>query len=205
MHRGAVRQARLAGALVRIGREIGQAVERQVDFERGSFDAKVLYRSAEILVEMAALDEAQKRAFRVGVRDHNFSVDLLAVLERDAVGFAVFDQDVFDLGVRADHRALRFGGTRQGVADGAHPSADESPQAARARRPAHYVMQQDVGSARRRRPAVGPDHAVSRQRRLNLLRFKTLFEEIAYALSHDLDHSRYAFVAEFESPQTELA
>src|SRR5262249_56583526 len=104
-------------------------------------------------------------------------MNLLAAPERDAIGLAVFDQDAFDLGVRANASALRFGGPRQGVADCAHTASYESPQAPRASRPAHHVMQQDVGGARRRRPAVCPDNTIGRQRRLYLLRVYNLVHE----------------------------
>src|SRR5215813_6386540 len=122
---------------------------------------------------------------------------LLAAPERDAVGLAVSDQDAINLGVCANHRALRLGRTRQSVADGAHPAAYESPQTSRSRSAAHHVMEQNVSGAWRRGAPVCSDHAVSRQSRFNLTRLKTLVKEIPHALGH-------ALIAEFERPQSEF-
>src|SRR5215510_3823644 len=122
---------------------------------------------------MAVFNQAQKRALGVGVRNHDFGMKLLAAPERDAVGLAVSDQDAINLGVCANHRALRLGRTRQSVADGAHPAAYESPQTSRSRSAAHHVMEQNVSGAWRRGAPVCSDHAVSGQSRFNLTRLKT--------------------------------
>ena len=71
----------------------------------------------------------------------------------------------------------------------AHTSAHEAPQPTMAADASHHVMQQDVGGARRSRPAIRADNGVGGERHFDFAGFEPLVQELDGALGEDLDQA----------------
>ena len=98
MHGVAVVRAVRAG----VGFELGQAVQRQVDFGAGAFAAKVADRGQEFRIEIALFHQAQESPLGVEIARHRGRADFLAVFEYHSRGPAFPHQQPGHLGVDAN-------------------------------------------------------------------------------------------------------
>src|SRR5262245_53528063 len=86
------------------GLPVRELREHQVDLGRGALDAEIPDVAEELRLELALVHELQEGALRIGVREHERGVDLLAARERHAADASVAAEDPRDLRVGADLR-----------------------------------------------------------------------------------------------------
>src|SRR5689334_16402658 len=76
--------------------EIRKAVEGEIDLARRSAELVVPDVRGEILRQMRLADHLHERQAWIDARENRVRDEVVAVLENDAGGLAVFDQDVLD-------------------------------------------------------------------------------------------------------------
>ena len=131
----------------------------------------------------------QERGARVQGAHHDLGRELLAVLQLDAGGAAIVQQDPADPGAGADLGAVLAGGVRDRVGDRAHAALLEAPVAQVAVADvADGVVRHHVGGAGLVRTGPGPDHAVDRERALDLRRLEPVVEQVGDRHRHQPGH-----------------
>ena len=127
-------------------------------------------------------DQRQVRRDRVGARDDALRPDQRTVRERDPHRPAArVDRDPVDLGVGSDLGARGLGGPSHRRRDPTHTALRPSPCAGVTVHLADPVMHQDVGRARRHRPAPRADDRLGRERALDPFVLEPLVEEVRRA------------------------
>ena len=123
----------------------------------------------EVVGQLGARNLVEEGDLRVQRGDHQRRVDLVAVLEHRAVHPAVADEQPGDAGVGADLGAEAAGRPGDRLGDRAHAALGVAPAAELAVADvADRVVRHHVGGARLVRAGPGADHAVDRQRALDL-------------------------------------
>ena len=118
VHRRAVVRAGREGAAGKhpgISRELRQSVEREVDLAACTFDAVVVNRGHEIRIEVAFVEQLQKRQLRIEVRNHRAGFDLLAAPEGHAARASAAHQHLAYGGVHANRYAALSRRSRDGL------------------------------------------------------------------------------------------
>ena len=136
-----------------------QAVGGQVDLHHRRGDLDVLDVAHEFIRQVLLADQLEVGALRVGVREHQPGVELLAILGHHARCTATLDADVIDLGAGPDIDALVQRDAFEGLRDAAHRATQVGPGAALAGCHAHGVVQLDVTRAGVAWAAEGADQA----------------------------------------------
>ena len=130
---------------------------------------------------MLAPDQFQKSPLGVSVGDDDARGVFSAVGKRDAAGNAIANEHLGDGRAGSDLGTAALSGTGQRLGQNAHASFDKSPEPPLPRGAAHAVVEQQVTRARAERAGPATDHAVGRQRHLELLRLEPSVEELAGA------------------------
>ena len=172
-----------------IGGEVGEFGQRQVDLDDAAAGLPVLDVGDEVIGQVLAADVVQERGARVQRGDHDLGRDLPSVLEDDPCGPAVFEQQLAYPGAGADLGAVVPGGAGDRVGDRAHAALLEAPVAQVAVADvADRVVRHHVGGARLVGPGPGADHAVDRQRALDLRRGEPVVEQVGDRHRHQPGH-----------------
>ena len=172
-----------------IGGEVGKFGQRQVDLDDAAAGLPVLDVGHEVVGQVRPAHVIQERGARVQGGHDDLGRELLAVLQLDAGGAAVVQQDPADPGVGADLGAVLAGGVRDRVGDRAHAALLEAPVAQVAvAHVADRVVRHHVGGARLVRAGPGPDHAVDRERALDLRRLEPVVEQVGDRHRHQPGH-----------------
>ena len=177
------RRARARGAEARL------FAQSQVHLGAGPGHLDRGHGLAEVRGKLGRLDEAEKRAFGIGVREHERSVDLGAVLEGHAVNGPTSRANARDRGLGANLDAPPPAGRGHGLRDRPHPAhhvPHESLYLVLA--PGEQVEEQPEGGARVVRPAVLAVDVVGKDQGLDLLRFVVAVEEVTEAAGQERDH-----------------
>ena len=164
--------------------EVGQGVERDVDFARRSAHAEVLYCLRELIREVLALDELQERALRIGRRHHRLRAQLVAVGQRDTGRATAFDYDLLHGRVRAHFDAKCLRRTRDCRRHATGSILGKTPGAERTVDLAHVVMEQHVRRSRRTRAEECADDTARRLRTLERIELEPLVEQVGGRLRH---------------------
>ena len=179
--------------------EVRQLADRDVDLDDAAPRLPALDVPHEIRRELVPVDQVEERDLRVDAADHDRGAELLTVVEDDADGASVADDDLLHAGPRADLAPERLGGRPDRAADAAHPALLEPPGAevAVADVP-DRVMEHHVGGARLVRTGPRPDHAVHREHALDGIGLEPVVEQIGDAhreQAGDVAHAPFAELA----------
>src|SRR5216683_2990304 len=164
-------------ALAGHGLEIGERIERKIDFARGAAEFVAADAFEKVGGELAGIDEFFESEMRVDTGGDYAGGDF----------FAGFDENFVDGGLRADFRAEFAGGGSDGVADGAGAAPAETPRAEGAVDFAHVVMEEHVGSAWRADAEEGADDAGGGHGGFEDVGLEPLVEKVGGAHGHELD------------------
>ena len=167
--------------------EVRQLGQGDVDLQRGAGVADPLDVGDEGLGQCAPVEQAKERHVGVGVAGHDGRVELVAVGERHADGFAVAHEDPRDLGLAADLGPEVAGSRRQRLREPAHAATHVRPDASRAAGLAHDVVEEHVRGARHRGARHCADDRVGGQGPLQLLRLEPAVEDRARRAGEDLN------------------
>src|SRR5437899_69808 len=107
--------------------EVRQLADRDVDLDDAAPRLPALDVPHEVRRQLVPIDQVEERDLRMDAADHDRRAELLAVIEDDADGAAVPDEDLLDAGPRADLAAERLGGRADRGADATHPALLEPP------------------------------------------------------------------------------
>ncbi len=155
--------------VARVGGEVGQLGQRQVDLHDAAAGLPVLDVGDEVVGQLGARNLVEERDLRVQRGDHQRRVDLLAVLEDRAVHPAAADDEPRDPCVGADLGAEAAGRPGDRLGDRAHAAFGVAPAAELAVADvADRVVRHHVGGAGLVRAGPGADHAVDRERAFDL-------------------------------------
>ena len=166
----------------RIGGEARQLAQGQVDLHHPAAGLPMLDVVDEVLRQFVARDLIQERGAGMQRGHHQRRVDLVAVIERHALDPAVADQDFrhprvgADLGAKAPCRAGDGIRHRTHTALGVTPATHLAVADVTDR-----VVRHDVGGSGFIRAGPGTDHAVDRERALDLRRLEPVVEEVGDA------------------------
>ena len=172
-----------------VGGEVGEFGQGQVDLDHAAAGLPVLDVFDEVVREVLAADVVQERGARVQARDDDLGGELLAVLQDDALGLAVADQDLAYFRAGADLGAVLAGGAGDRVGHGAHAALLEAPVAqVPVADVTDRVVRHHVGGAGLVRAGPGADHAVDRERPLDLRRLEPVVEQVGDRHGHQPGH-----------------
>lgn len=118
--------------------------------------------------------------------DHDRSAELLAVVEDDAFGLPIADEDVLNPGLGSHRGSKLLGRAAAGVRNSAHAAFREPPAAEMTVADvADRVVRHHIRGAGAVRPSPGADDAVDGKARLDLLRLEPVAEEVGDAHGHE--------------------
>ena len=167
--------------------EVRQTIERHVHLAGRAAVLEAVDVFEKVGGKMFGFDEFVEREARIDAGGNCVGVNFVAVGEDDAFGFAVFDNDFRDGGLRANFDSGFAGRVADGVRDCAGAAARESPGAECAVDLSHVVMEQNVGGARRAHAEKCADDARGRHCCFEHVGLEPLIEKINGAHGHELD------------------
>ena len=172
-----------------VGGEVGEFGQGQVDLDHAAAGLPVLDVFDEVVREVRAAHVVQERGARVQASDDDLGGELLAVVQLDAGGAAVADQDLDYFRAGADLGAVLSRRVGDGVGDGAHAALLEAPVAqVPVADVADRMVRHHVGGAGLVRAGPGADHAVDRERALDLRRLEPVVEQVGDRHGHKPGH-----------------
>ena len=168
------------------GLEVRQRVERQIHFAGRPAILVAVYVFQKFRGQRACLEKFRESQPGVDARRNDVGINLVAVGEHHAFGFAVLHDDLRDRGLGADFGAGFAGRIGDGVGNCSGAAAGKSPGAEGAVNFSHVVMQQNVSRSRRTHAEERSDDARRRHRRFEHIGFKPLVQEVDGAHGHQL-------------------
>src|ERR1700674_1782719 len=169
--------------------EIGKLVEGEIDFAGGAAKFVAADAFEKIGGKLAGLEEFLEREMRIDAGRDDVGGEFFAILENDAGGTAILDEDFADRRFGADFHAGLASCVRDRVRNGSSAAAAEAPGTERAVDFSHVVVKEDVGGARRTNAEECADDAGSGHGGFQNVRFEPLVKKIGGAHGHELDES----------------
>src|SRR5690606_24895025 len=133
------------------------AVDREVHFAGATPELVALDLGGELGQQVLLADETEERAAWIAVGDDHLCLDLVAVLEDDARGAAVLDEDPRHRRIGPDLGTVGFGRLGACETNATRTAFGEAPATEGAIDLAHVVMEQHVGGAGRAHAEIGAD------------------------------------------------
>ena len=165
----------------------GSAIQRDVHLAGRSAEFVALHFFQKFAGKLALFEELDEGEAGIDAGGNDVAVDLVAILQNDALSAIVLYQDLCNRRFGADLDANFAGGVGDGVGDCAGAAARKSPGTKRAVNFSHVVMQQDVGRAGRAHAKKRADDSGGRHGGLEHVGFKPLVQEVNGAHGHELD------------------
>ena len=166
----------------RVRREVGQLGQSQVDLHYATAGLPVLDVVDEVVGQFVARDLVQECGTGMQGGDHQRCVDLVAVVECDALNAAVAHQHFRYASLGADLGAEAAGRPGDRLRHRTHTALGITPASHLAVADVtDGVVRHDVGGAGLIGAGPRPDHAVDRQRALDLRRLEPVVEQVGDA------------------------
>ena len=172
----------LGEATARVGREVGQLAEREVDLHHAAARLESLDVGDEVLGQLGARNMFEESSFRMQRGDHQRCGDLLTGVEDGTAHLAAADEEPSHPGVGPDLGAEAARRLRNRLGHAAHTALGISPAAELAvahitdRMVGHHVGGAGFVGSRPR-----PDHTVDGESSLDLRRFEPVIEQVGDA------------------------
>ena len=162
----------------------------------------MLHRFHEIGGKILLVHETKERDVCIEARDDSVRAIFSAVSQHDAAGSTILYEDAGNGRIDFDFCAAFFGGSRNGIGQGAHAAAHISPNAAHSIALPHHVMEQHISCARHGRSRERPDNGIGRDRRFHFFGLEPTIENGISGAGEDFDRL-LAIVAELtEAPRS---